>query len=91
MLLDIRIIATNFRAVLGVCCFKPIPSIVMFGMKEFYISASGAIQGNQGPLVIRLKWGFYVLDRVSEEPAAAKINDQGFKMYLDLNQTIMIV
>ena len=25
-------------------------SIVMFGMKEFYVSASGAIQGHHGPL-----------------------------------------
>ena len=27
------------------------PSIVMFGMKGFYVSASGAIQGHHGPLV----------------------------------------
>ena len=46
--------ATNFSPVLGVVCFKPFPSIVMFGMKGFHISASGAIQGLQGhhgPLV----------------------------------------
>ena len=30
---------------------KPIPKYCMFGMKGFYISASGAIQGYHGPLV----------------------------------------
>ena len=43
--------ATNFSPVLRVLCFKPFPSIVMFGMKGFYISASGAIQGHHGPRV----------------------------------------
>ena len=27
----------------------------MFGMKGFYVSASGAIQGHHGPLVIKIE------------------------------------
>ena len=38
--------ATNF--------LNQFPSIIMFGMKGFYVSASGAIQGHHGPLVGRI-------------------------------------
>ena len=39
--------ATNFSP-----CLNQFPIIVMFGMKGFHISASGAIQGHHGPLVL---------------------------------------
>ena len=44
--------ATNFSPVLGVLCLNQFPSIVMFGVKGFYVSASGVIQGHHDPLVI---------------------------------------
>ena len=44
--------ATNFSPSSGSYVLNKFPSIVMFGMKEFYISASGAIQGHDGPLVV---------------------------------------
>ena len=44
LLLNIRTVAT-----LGDLMFL---SIVIFGMKEFQVSASGAIQGHHGPLIL---------------------------------------
>ena len=41
---------TSFSPSLGCNVLNQFPSIVMFGMKGFYI-ASGAIQGHHGPLV----------------------------------------
>ena len=43
--------ATNFRPCRGAYALNQFPSDVMFGMNEFHISASGAIQGHHGPLV----------------------------------------
>ena len=48
--------ATNFSPCLGSYVLNQFPSIVMFGMKGFHISATGAIQGHdiqghRGPLV----------------------------------------
>ena len=42
--------ATNFSPSLGSYVLNQFPSIVMFGIKGFYISESGAIQGHHGPL-----------------------------------------
>ena len=52
MLLKIRTIATNFSPCKGSYVLNQFPSNVMFGMNGFHISASGAIQGHHGPLVI---------------------------------------
>ena len=43
--------ATNFSPSQGSYILNQFPSIVMFGMKGFYVSASGAIQGHHGPPV----------------------------------------
>ena len=43
--------ATNFSPCYGSYVLNKFPSIVMFGMKGFHISACGAIQGHHGPLV----------------------------------------
>ena len=43
--------ATNFSTSYGSYVLNQYPSIVMFGMRGFYVSASGAIQGHHGPLV----------------------------------------
>ena len=40
---------TNFSAVLEVLYLKPIPNIVIFGMKGFYVSASGSNTGPSWP------------------------------------------
>ena len=45
--------ATNFSPSMGVLCFKPIPRYCNVGMKGFYVSASGAIQGHHGRLVFK--------------------------------------
>ena len=36
----------------GVCVLNQFPSIIMLGMKGFLVSASGAILGHHGPLVL---------------------------------------
>ena len=46
--------ATNFSPCKGSYFLNQFPSNVMFGMKGFHISASGAIQGHHGPLVKRI-------------------------------------
>ena len=43
--------ATNFSPCQGSYVLKQFPSIVMFGMKGFYVSASETIQGHHSPLV----------------------------------------
>ena len=43
--------ATNFSPCKGSYVLNQFPSIVMFDMKGFHVSASGAIQGHHGPLV----------------------------------------
>ena len=43
--------ATNFSPCKGSYVLNQFPSNVMFGMKGFHVSASGAIQGHHGPLV----------------------------------------
>ena len=44
--------ATNFSPCKGSYVLNQFPSNVMFGMNGFHISASGAIQGHHGSLVI---------------------------------------
>ena len=44
--------ATNFSPCKGSYVLNQFPSNVMFGMNEFHVSASGAIQGHHGPLVL---------------------------------------
>ena len=47
--------ATNFSPCKGSYVLNQFPSNVMFGMNEFHVSASGAIQGHHGPLVTRFR------------------------------------
>ena len=49
---NIRTMATNFCPCQGVYVLNQFPCIVMHGMKGFHVSASGAIQGHHGPLVL---------------------------------------
>ena len=44
--------ATDFSPCKGSYVLNQFPSNVMFGMNGFHVSASGAIQGHHGPLVI---------------------------------------
>ena len=44
--------ATNFSPCYGSYVLNQFPSIVIFDMKGFHISASGAIQGHHGPRVL---------------------------------------
>ena len=44
--------ATNFSPCKGSYVLNQFLSNVMFGMNGFHISASGAIQGHHGPLVL---------------------------------------
>ena len=44
--------ATNFSPCKGSYILNQFPSNVMFGMNGFHVSASGAIQGHHGPLVL---------------------------------------
>ena len=44
--------ATNFSPCKGSYVLHQFPSNVMFGMNGFHVSASGAIQGHHGPLVL---------------------------------------
>ena len=46
--------ATNFSPCKGSYFLNQFPSNVMFGMNGFHVSASGAIQGHHGPLVLLL-------------------------------------
>ena len=46
--------ATNFSPCKGSYVLNQFPGNVMFGMNGFHISASGAIQGHHGPLVVEL-------------------------------------
>ena len=45
--------ATNFSPCKGSYVLNQFPSNVMFGMNGFHVSASGAIQGHHGPLVLK--------------------------------------
>ena len=47
--------ATNFSPCEGSYVLNQFPSNVMFGMNGFHISASVAIQGHHGPLVMCLQ------------------------------------
>ena len=47
--------ATNFSPCKGSYVLNQFPSNVIFGMNGFHVSASGAIQGHHGPLVIMFK------------------------------------
>ena len=44
--------ATNFSPCKGSYVLNQFPRNVMFGMNGFHVSASGAIQGHHGPLVV---------------------------------------
>ena len=55
LLLKIRTMATNFSPCKGSYVLNQFPSNVMFGMNGFHVSASGAIQGHHGPLVMCLQ------------------------------------
>ena len=44
--------ASNFSPCKGSYVLNQFPSNVMFGMNGFHVSASGAIQGHHGPLVL---------------------------------------
>ena len=44
--------ATKFSPCKGSYVLNQFPSNVMFGMNGFHVSASGAIQGHHGPLVL---------------------------------------
>ena len=44
--------ATKFSPCKGSYVLNQFPSNVMFGMNGFHLSASGAIQGHHGPLVL---------------------------------------
>ena len=46
--------ATKFSPCKGSYVLNQFPSNVMFGMNGFHVSASGAIQGHHGPLVVYL-------------------------------------
>ena len=46
--------ATKFSPCKGSYVLNQFPSNVMFGMNGFHVSASGAIQGHHGPLVLGL-------------------------------------
>ena len=50
--------AANFSPCKGSYVLNQFPRNVMFGMNGFHVSASGAIQGHHGPLV--LFWDFNV-------------------------------
>ena len=52
--------ATNFSPCKGSYVLNQFPSNVMFGMNGFHVSASGAIQGHHGPLVISLVFGIAI-------------------------------
>ena len=54
--------ATNFSLCKGSYVLNQFPSNVMFGMNGFHVSASGAIQGHDGPLVLI---AFYVSSAIS--------------------------
>ena len=52
--------ATNFSPCKGSYVLNQFPCNVMFGMNGFHVSASGAIQGHHGPLVLVFDSGDFV-------------------------------
>ena len=52
LLLNIKTMATNFSPSEWSYVLNQFPRIVIFGMKGFYVLASGVIQGHHGPLVV---------------------------------------
>ena len=46
--------ATKFSPCKGSYVLNQFPSNVMFGMNGFHVSASGAIQGHHGPIVLQV-------------------------------------
>ena len=48
----LELVATNLSPSQGSYVSNHFPSILMFGLKGFYMSASGVIQGHHDPLVI---------------------------------------
>ena len=59
--------ATNFSPSLWSYVLNQFPSVVTFGMKGFYVSATGAIQGHHGPLVpVSLQYPYVTTKCLSE-------------------------
>ena len=63
--------ATKFSPCKGSYVLNQFPSNVMFGMNGFHVSASGAIQGHHGPLVLvamatRVMTGIQSLEQLKE-------------------------
>ena len=55
--------ATNFSPCKGSYVLNQFPSNVMFGMNGFHVSASGAIQGHHGPLVVLQVYAKFKIER----------------------------
>ena len=56
--------ATKFSPCKGSYVLNQFPSNVMFGINGFHLSASGAIQGHHGPLVVYLPFFHFDLIRL---------------------------
>ena len=69
--------ATNFSPCKGSYVLNQFPSNVMFGMNGFHVSASVAIQGHHGPLVLSVTRPLARCDQ--------GFSDQGFLMNLREN------
>ena len=59
--------ATNFSPCKGSYVLNQFPSNVMFGMNGFHVSASGAIQGHHGPLVLRFHDPYQAFNKLNLE------------------------
>ena len=59
--------ATKFSPCKGSYVLNQFPSNVMFGMNGFHVSASGAIQGHHGPLVLHGRSVNRLTDRKIEQ------------------------
>ena len=59
--------ASNFSPCKGSYVLNQFPRIVMFGMKGFHVSATGAIQGHHGPLVMWGEGGGMEVKKINDE------------------------
>ena len=59
--------ATNFSPCKGSYVLNQFPGNVMFGMNGFHVSASGAIQGHHGPLVVNISLEMVTSSKVHVE------------------------
>ena len=76
--------ATNFSPCKGSYVLNQFPSNVMFGMNGFHVSASGAIQGHHGPLVLMT-----LRKKAYENIARKKLNYVPNVQILDLFQLMV--